>query len=428
MSPETPLVISLASAVFGALWLLVRFARAGRRPLTGAAVGALAGVLGPQVFMLPLEYCAFDPEHHITFNIFFFNEPITVNIVLVLAWLLIIAGTAALLGIAYWLAQLRPFGGQRMVTGDAVPGMFRGHWAMPWLLLAPTLLVLIFFSYYPTFDTFRLSTLLARLGAPRSVPVCLDNFANLVATDYYIFSSGFVLQANSPYLRSFGISFFMAFFIVVIAISFALMIAVAAHQPIKGASIYRTLLIWPYAISPVVTGIIFLFLFNPLTGVINYLLRSLGLQQVPWLLDPNIAPWAVISASVWNIMGFNILFYIAALQNVPKDLLEAASIDGANSLQRFFRITVPLLSPITFFLVITNTTYAFFDTFGLIDYLTTGGPVKSTTNLIYDIFVVGIQERDLGRAAAQSIMLLLIVVALTVLQFRSSGRRVNYGV
>lgn len=436
MSPETPWLITLITAALGALWLAPRLARAGRGWPRGLAAGALAGALGPQLFMLPLEYCPFNPEHHLSFTVFLFNQPIVVNMVLVLAVLLIAVGTFGLLLLAEWLLRLRVFGGTLDLNPRYQPGMFRARWWMPWALLAPTLIILIAFSYYPTYETFRLSTLLARLGAPRSVPVCLDNFANLIAeTDYYVFSertttagtSFQVFSHQSTYLNSFGVSFFMAFFIVVIAIGFSLLIALAAYQPIRGARIYRTLLIWPYAISPVVAGIIFYFLFNPLSGVINYLLRSAGLEPIPWLLDPNVAPWAVIAASVWNIMGFNILFYIAALQNVPSDLLEAASIDGANGMQRFFRITVPLLSPITFFLVITNVTYAFFDTFGVIDYLTTGGPVNATSNLIYDIFVVGIQERDLGRAAAQSILLLMIVIGLTVFQFRSSGRRVNYG-
>ncbi len=145
-----------------------------------------------------------------------------------------------------------------------------------------------------------------------------------------------------------------------------------------------------------------------------------------WLNDPAAAPWAVIIASVWKLIGYNILFYLAGLQNVPKDLLEAAAIDGANAWQRFVSIVIPLLSPITFFLVITSMTYAFFESFGTIDYLTGGGPVGATTTMMYQIYEVGIVNNDLGKAAAQSIILFVMVIGLTVLQFRTTGERVNY--
>jgi len=421
-----PLLLTALAAVAGALILGAAFGRAGRSTLLGGVLGAAAGTLGPQFFMLPLAYCPFDPENHLYTEVVVFEQVIPVNAVFLLVLLLFVVGTAAAIGLIQWVvSQLTR--GESAVAGGMAQGMFRGR-LTPWLLLLPSLVILLLFSYYPTLETFRLSTLLTRLGAPRSIPVCLDNFAGLFANgNYYIFSNGHLLFADSAYLRSFSVSFFMAFFIVIITLSLSLLIAVMAHMPIKGASVYRTLLVWPYAISPVVSGILFLFLFNPLTGIINHTLSLLGLAEVPWLLSPSIAPWAVIIASVWNIMGFNILFYIAGLQNVPRDLVEAAAIDGANAVQRFWRITVPMLSPITFFLIIINTTYAFFDTFGVIDYLTTGGPSNATSNLIYEIFVVGIQERDLGRAAAQSILLLVIVIALTIFQFRSSNRRVNYG-
>jgi len=205
------------------------------------------------------------------------------------------------------------------------------------------------------------------------------------------------------------------------------LIATLAYQPIRGAAIYRILLIWPYAISPAVAGIIFFIIFNPLGGVANYLLGLVGIPRLNWLSDPNLAPWVVIFASVWKQMGYNILFYLAGLQNLPKDLQEAAAIDGAGALRRFFSITLPLLSPITFFLVITNMTYAFFDIFGTIDLLTAGGPSGSTSVLMYEIYKIGVSSGNLGRAAAQSIVLFLIVVGLTILQFRTTERNVTYG-
>jgi sn-glycerol 3-phosphate transport system permease protein len=149
--------------------------------------------------------------------------------------------------------------------------------------------------------------------------------------------------------------------------------------------------------------------------------------SVPWLNNPAFAPWAVILASVWKSLGFNILFYIAGLQNVRADLLEAASIDGATAWRRFWSITFPMLSPITFFLLITNVTYAVFETFGTIDALTSGGPLGSTTTLMYRIYDIAFTNRDLGKAAAQSIVLFVLVIGFTVLQFRTTARRVTYG-
>jgi sn-glycerol 3-phosphate transport system permease protein len=284
---------------------------------------------------------------------------------------------------------------------------------MPFVFLTPTLIILALFLYYPAFDSLRLSTLLYRLGAPRSAFVCVDNFTRLVDPDYF---------------KSVLITFGMSFAIVVLGLGLGLLIATAAYQPIRGASIYRTFLIWPYAISPVVAGIIFSLLFNPAGGIINYFLKSIFGITIPWLNDPTYAPWAVIIASVWKSLGFNILFYIAGLQNIPKDLLEAAAIDGATTIQRFLRVTFPLLSPITFFLVITNVTYAFFETVGTLVYMTGGaGPLGSTNTLMYRIYQLGIQNNVMGKAAAQSIVLFLMVIALTVIQFRTGSNRVTYG-
>ena len=166
--------------------------------------------------------------------------------------------------------------------------------------------------------------------------------------------------------------------------------------------------------------------FNEASGVMNHLIRAGGGTPVQWLQDSTIAPWTIIAASVWKSMGFNILFYIAGLQNVSKDLTEAAAIDGANAFQRFRRVIIPMLSPITFFLVVTNISYAFFDTYGTIDFLTRGGPADATSTMIYRVVDDGINQRDLGAAAAQSLILFMIVIVITLIQFRTSGRRVNY--
>jgi sn-glycerol 3-phosphate transport system permease protein len=298
---------------------------------------------------------------------------------------------------------------------DTRSGLYRGPGARLFALfcLAPTLAILAVFLYYPMFDTFQLSTQLARLGAPRTRFVCMRNFNHLLS--------------DPDYGRTLLISFFLAVFIVVFSLTFSLLIAQMAYRPITGGRIYRALLVWPYALSPVTAGIIFQLLFHNTAGVLNHVLDSTLGYKVPWLLDPSIAPWTIVIASVWNVLGFCILFYIAGLQNVPDDLLEAAAIDGASPLQRFWRITFPLLAPITFFLVVTTTTYAFFDTYGLIDFLTAGGPVESTTTMMYEVFEVGVVARNLGSAAARSLLLFGIVIGVTIVQFRFSRGRVMYG-
>jgi sn-glycerol 3-phosphate transport system permease protein len=397
MDATLPILISLVTAIVGAFVLGMAFARAKGNVALGAGIGALAGAAAPLLFMLPLNYCTFEAERTPADAVF---------------GIILIGLALALVILPLRLIASRMLSHQRVLVAESVPGAFKGRLA-PWLLLAPTLAVLALFLYFPSLETFRLSTLLARLGARRTAFVCVDNFTRLAQDTDYL----------NVIVTTFGISIA----IVVIGLVISLAIATMAYLPIKGAAFYRTLLIWPYAISPAVAGIIFLLLFNPTGGIVNYLLNSLFGFQVGWLNDPAAAPWAVILASVWKSTGYNILFYIAGLQNIPKDLIEAGAIDGANAWQRFRRIVIPLLSPITFFLIITNMTYAFFDTFGTIDYLTGGGPVGATTTMMYEIYEVGIVNNDLGKAAAQSILLFLMVIGLTLLQFRTTGERVNYG-
>lgn len=396
LHPLLPEILLLTGALIGALALVWAFRRSPRGRWIGAGVGAVAGTVGVGLFMIPLQFCMFEAERTLIDVIF--------------GGVLIAVVIGGLLLLGRWGVG-RLISRAPLLTTEAVPGAFKQGW-LALVFLAPTLIILALFLYYPSLDTFRLSTLLARLGARRTAFVCVDNFTALIDPDY-----------GQTVLITLG----LAAAIVIIGLSLALLIATMAYQPIKGARIYRTLLIWPYAISPVVAGIIFLLLFNPTGGIFNYALdRILGVS-IPWLNNPVAAPWAVIIASVWKSMGFNILFYIAGLQNVPKDLIEAAAIDGANVIQRFRSIVIPLLSPITFFLVITNMTYAFFESFGTIDALTGGGPLGSTTTMMFRIYQVGVQNNDLGKAAAQSIVLFAMVIGLTVLQFRTTARRVNYG-
>ena len=399
MSDATRLLLLAIPAAIGALYMARFFTRMDRAPSLGVLTGAIAGALGPLIFMLPLNFCTFDLERT--------SLDVAIGLVLVAA------GTLLTVGLTRWGLEMIFTGGRKVeeIGERHAMGMFKG-WLPPVLLLAPTILILVLFLYYPAIDTFRLSTLLARLGTPRTIPVCVDNFTRLFDQDYYnvIFNTLFIAGG-----------------IVIIGLVASLAIAYLAFQPVKGAPIYRTLLIWPYAVSPAVAGIIFLVMFDPVAGVINHVIELLGGQGLEWIKDPWLARFTIIAASVWKTLGYNILFYLAGLQNVPHDLVEAAAIDGANAWRRFRNVILPSVSPITFFLIITNMTYAFFDIFGTIDFLTKGGPAGATKVMIYEIYQRGIQQHDLGKAAAQSIVLFMLVIGLTVFQFRTSGRQVTYG-
>lgn len=299
-----------------------------------------------------------------------------------------------------------------MVVQGVLPRRDKPDGLLPYVFLVPKLIILLFFLYYPMVNVILLSFQRSRLGLNARF-VCTDNYERLVT--------------DSRYLSSFSVTMTLTLSIVILGMGLALIIAVLASQKIRGASVYRTLLIWPYALSPVVTGMIFLIMFNPQVGVVNYFLYETFGIRPNWFSDASLAPWVIILASVWNNLGFNILFYVAGLQSVPDDLLEAASIDGANMIQRFVRITFPLLSPYTFFLLITNVTYAFYGIFGSVDALTQGGPRGATRVLIYKLYEDAFTNRNTGSASAQSLVLFLIVAIMTVIQFRFIERRVTYG-
>jgi sn-glycerol 3-phosphate transport system permease protein len=205
----------------------------------------------------------------------------------------------------------------------------------------------------------------------------------------------------------------------------SLMLAVFADRIIKGALGYKTLLIWPYAVAPAVAGVLWLFMFAPSIGVVSYALREAGIE---WnhLLNGNHAMTLIVMAAVWKQISYNFLFFLAGLNSIPKSLIEAAAIDGAGPWRRFWTIIFPLLSPVTFFLLVINIVYAFFDTFGIIDASTEGGPGKDTAILVYKVYYDGFKALDLGGSAAQSVVLMAIVVVLTVVQFRFVEKRVNY--
>jgi sn-glycerol 3-phosphate transport system permease protein len=213
--------------------------------------------------------------------------------------------------------------------------------------------------------------------------------------------------------------------VAVLGLVTSLLLAVFADRVIRGAGIYKTLLIWPYAVAPAVAAVLWLFLFNPTLGIVAHWLKGMGVAWDP-LLNGDDALVMVVIAAVWKQISYNFLFFLAGLQSIPKSLIEAAAIDGAGPVRRFVTIVFPLLSPTTFFLLVVNIVYAFFDTFGIIDASTSGGPAKATEILVYKVYADGFKGLDLGGSAAQSVILMGIVVALTVMQFRYVERKVQY--
>ena len=210
-----------------------------------------------------------------------------------------------------------------------------------------------------------------------------------------------------------------------LGLSISLVLAVLADRVVRGAHVYKTLLIWPYAVAPAVAAVLWLFLFNPTLGIVAHWLQGMGIDWDP-LLDGNDALILIVVAAVWKQIRYNFLFFLAGLQSIPKSLIEAAAIDGAGPVRRFVTIVFPLLSPTTFFLLVVNIVYAFFDTFGIIDAATGGGPGKATSILVYKVYDDGFKGLDLGGSAAQSVVLMVIVITLTVVQFRFVERKVQY--
>ncbi|MCC7448111.1 MAG: sugar ABC transporter permease [Anaerolineae bacterium] len=303
--------------------------------------------------------------------------------------------------------------------------IFRNRW-LPYLLLLPTMIILVLFLYYPILSTFQLSLYQAAPNGIDLTYVGTDNFGRLLDPKITTNEKTGAIQFKNEYFLVLGRTLLFSLAIVVGGLGLSLAIANLANQKIRGIRIYRTLLIWPYAISPAIAGVVFLFMFNPV-GVVSSWFNTIFHVRPNWLGDPVLTPLLVIMASIWKNLGYNVIFYLAGLQNVGGDLLEAAAIDGANRWQRFWRITFPLLSPFTFFLLITNLTYAFFDIFGTVDVLAGPGPNNSTTVLIYNLYIDLNVNHSTGMAAAQSVLLFALVAALTIFQFRTTERGVYYG-
>lgn len=282
---------------------------------------------------------------------------------------------------------------------------------LPYLLLAPQLLITLVFFYWPASQAVWQSFLLQ------------DAFG--LRTDFVWFENYTALFADAGYYRAMLTTALFACAVTLLSLSLALLLAVQADKHIKGAGIYKTLLIWPYAVAPAVAGVLWLFMFQPSLGIVARGIRSLGVDWNP-LLNGNHAMVLVVMAATWKQISYNFLFFLAGLHAIPKSVIEAAAIDGARPFRRFWTIIFPLLSPTAFFLLIVNIVYVFFDTFGIIDATTAGGPSKATETLVYKVFFDGRLGGDLGGSAAQSVVLMILVIALTAVQFRYIERKVTY--
>jgi len=287
---------------------------------------------------------------------------------------------------------------------------FRSSW-LPWLLIAPQMAVVLVFFFWPAAQALRQSVLQQDAFGTSTEYVGLENFSRL--------------WNDSSYLASFQTTAVFSLLVAVLGLSLALVLATMANRVLRGSSVYRTLLIWPYAVAPVVAGVLWLFMFASPMGVVAWALQQLGLE---WnhLLNANHAMALIVMAAVWKQISYNFLFFLAGLQSIPQSLLEAAAMDGARPWRRFWTITFPLLSPTAFFLLVVNVIYAFFDTFAIVDATTHGGPGKDTAILVYKVYYDGFKALDMGASAAQSVVLMVIVIALTVVQFRFVEKKVQY--
>ncbi len=288
--------------------------------------------------------------------------------------------------------------------------VFGSRW-LPYALVLPQIAVTVVFFFWPAAQALWFAFLRQDAFGMSSEFAGLDNFRDLLA--------------DSHYLASFQTTALFSVLVAVGGLVIALALAVMADRVVKGSGIYKTLLIWPYAVAPVVAGVLWLFMFAPSIGIISYGLRQMGIDW-NWVLKSDQAMLLVVIASIWKQISYNFLFFLAGLQSVPRSLIEAAAIDGARPFRRFWTIVFPLLSPTTFFLLVVNIVYAFFDTFGVIDATTQGGPSGSTQILVYKVYYDGVKAADLGGSSAQSVVLMIIVIALTAIQFRYIERKVHY--
>jgi sn-glycerol 3-phosphate transport system permease protein len=288
--------------------------------------------------------------------------------------------------------------------------VFAGY-LIPAALLIPQLAITIVFFYLPAGQAVWQSFQLEDAFGTSSQFVGFENYQ--------------MLFKQPEYFKAMGVTLVFSATVAFLSLSISLLLAVMANKHINGAGAYKTLLIWPYAVAPAIAGVLWLFMFQPSLGMVARLIKGWGIDWNP-LLNGNHALILVIMAATWKQISYNFLFFLAGLQSIPNSLIEAASIDGAKPMRRFWTIIFPLLSPTTFFLLVVNMTYVFFDTFGIIDAVTGGGPSASTTTMVFKVFHDGKSGGDLGLSNAQSVILMIIVVGLTAIQFKYIERKVSY--
>ena len=289
--------------------------------------------------------------------------------------------------------------------------VFPNRW-LPYALVLPQVIVTAVFFFWPAGKSLYLSLYKSPPFGGRDVFVGLENFVTLLTAPEYYDS---VIN-----------SFIFAIGVTVLSVAGGMVVATLANAKIRGLAVYRTALLWPYAIAPAVAGIIFLFMFHPSYGVLPFLLSFVVTVDLNWLLDGRIAMALVILATAWTRLGYTIAFFLAGLQAIPTSLLEAASVDGAGSLRRFWSIVVPLLSPVTFYLVVVNMVFSFFEAFGVIHAVTQGGPGNATEIMVFKLWKDGFVGLNLGSSAAQSVLLMALVIVLTAMQFRFAEKKVTY--
>ncbi|WP_022706553.1 sn-glycerol-3-phosphate ABC transporter permease UgpA [Paracoccus zeaxanthinifaciens] len=282
---------------------------------------------------------------------------------------------------------------------------------LPWLLLAPQLVITFVFFLWPAAQAVKQSFLREDAFGTRTSFVGLANFEKL--------------WGNAEYLNSLQVTAVFAISVTILSMGLSLILAVAVDRMIRSSRVYTTLLVWPYAVAPAVAGILWWFIFNPTIGIMPYVLAQVGYD---WnhISSKSDAMTLVVIASAWKQISYNFLFFVAGLQAIPASLREAAAIDGAGPVRRFFDITFPLLSPTTFFLLVVNIVYAMFDTFGVIDATTEGGPAQATNIMVYKVYFDGFVGQNMGSSAAQSVVLMMLVLVLTVVQFRYVEKKVEY--
>lgn len=279
------------------------------------------------------------------------------------------------------------------------------------MLVAPQLLITLIFFFLPAGQAIEQSVMMQDAFGLSNDFVGLANFQTLFA--------------DPNYIESFKVTMLFSVLVAGIGLAVSLLFAVCADRVLRGGNAYKSFLIIPYAIAPAVAGVLWMFIFNPTLGVLSYALRQFGFEW-NYMVNADHALALIVIAAVWKQVSYNFIFFLAGLQAVPKSLLEAAAMDGAGPFRRFWTVVFPLLSPTTFFLLVMNVIYAFFDTFAIVDATTMGGPGQETNILVYKVFVDGFRNMDYGGSAAQSVVLMALVIVLTVIQFRFIERRVNY--